>query len=55
MGEGCLALPPLEYEIGLVCLLPVGLATAGLVIMVACGIVFALIKTGIYLFIQVLR
>lgn len=55
MGEGCLALPPLEYEIGLVCLLPVGLATAGLAIMVVCGIGFALIKAGIYLSTQVLR
>jgi hypothetical protein len=45
----------MEYFIGLLCLLPAGLATAGPAIMVACGIVFALIKTGIYLFTQVLR
>jgi hypothetical protein len=85
-----LALPPMEYLIGLVCLLlaallvlPIplgnmlpalaislialgvlerdglwvlaGMVTAGLAIMVVSGVVFALIKTGIYLFTQVLQ
>jgi hypothetical protein len=85
-----LALPPMEYMIGLVCLLlavllalPIplgnmlpalaislialgvlerdglwvlaGLITAGLAIVVVSGVVFALIKTGIYLFTQVLQ
>ena len=85
-----LTLPPMEYFIGLVCLvlavllaLPIplgnmlpalaislialgvlerdgvwvlaGLVTAGLAIVVVSGVVFALIKTGIYLFTQVFR
>ena len=85
-----LALPPMEYLIGLVCLLlatllvlPIplgnmlpalaislialgvlerdglwvlaGMVTAGLAIVVVSGVVFALIKTGIYLFTQVLQ
>ncbi len=85
-----LALPPMEYLIGLVCLLlaillalPIplgnmlpalaislialgvlerdgvwvlaGLVTAGLAMMVVSGVVFAMIKTGIYLFTQVLQ
>lgn len=85
-----LALPPMEYLIGLVCLflaallvLPIplgnmlpalaislialgvlerdglwvlaGLVTAGLAIVVVSGVVFALIKTGIYLFTQVFQ
>jgi hypothetical protein len=32
-----------------------GMVTAGLAIMVVSGVVFALIKTGIYLFTQVLQ
>jgi hypothetical protein len=85
-----LTLPPMEYFIGLVCLLlavllalPIplgnmlpalaislialgvlerdgfwvlaGMLTAGLAIVVVSGVVFALIKTGIYLFTQVLQ
>jgi hypothetical protein len=85
-----LTLPPMEYLIGLVCLLlavllalPIplgnmlpalaislialgvlerdglwvlaGMVTAGLAIVVVSGVVFALVKTGIYLFTQVLR
>lgn len=85
-----LTLPPMEYLIGLLCLLlaillalPIplgnmlpalaislialgvlerdglwvlaGLVTAGLAIMVVSGVMFAMIKTGIYLFTQVLQ